>query len=280
MSRRHCDKRPHRRANGSPPDRGGRRRCLHYGAACLLTAISPVGFYPAARTAAQENRTADGKSVLWISASNAPPYSTPDKTGFEDRLFTEIFRRLGIEVRIYDVPSERGLSLLNEGRDDGTLARNAGMAQRYPNLVQFSEKALDREYLAYTKRADIEVTDWNSLAGFDVGIVNGWKILEENITTAGSLIKVRDGAQLFRILDEGRIDLAVFNRWGGLYLLRELGLKGVRALEPPLARRKVFFYMNKRHAALAEQASEVLRQMKLDGSYQRLIDETLGPLTS
>ncbi|GAB4356213.1 MAG: transporter substrate-binding domain-containing protein [Kiloniellaceae bacterium] len=218
--------------------------------------------------------------MLWISASNAPPYSTPDKTGFEDRLFTEIFRRLGIEVRIYDVPSERGLSLLNEGRDDGTLARNAGMAQRYPNLVQFSEKALDREYLAYTKRADIEVTDWNSLAGFDVGIVNGWKILEENITTAGSLIKVRDGAQLFRILDEGRIDLAVFNRWGGLYLLRELGLKGVRALEPPLARRKVFFYMNKRHAALAEQASEVLRQMKLDGSYQRLIDETLGPLTS
>jgi polar amino acid transport system substrate-binding protein len=183
-------------------------------------------------------------------------------------------------VQIYDVPSERGLTLLNDGQDDGTLARNAGMSARYPNMVQFSEKALDREYLAYTKRPDIEVSGWDSLAGYSVGIVNGWKILEQNITAAGVLIRVRDDAQLFRILEEDRVDLVVFNRWGGLYLLRELQIKGVRALEPPLARREVFFYLHKRHAELAERASEVLREMKRDGSYQQLVDETLGRLTS
>ena len=57
-------------------------------------------------------------------------------------------------------------------------------------------------------------------------------------------------------------------------------LRGSKAFQPPLARREVFFYLHKRHAALAERASEVLREMKRDGSYQRLVEEVLGPLTS
>jgi len=262
------------------PQTGSRRRVLQYGFTCLLTALAPGGLSVTGRAAAQESNTAAERRVLSISASNAPPYVTPQRTGFEDRLFTEVFRRLGIEVRIYDVPSQRGLVLLNEGQDDGTLARNPGMSKRFPNLVPFTEKALDREYMIYTTRPDIEAAGWDGLAGYSVGIVNGWKILERNITAARSLTKVRDGAQLFRLLNEGRVDLVVFNRWGGLYLLRELAIKGVRTLEPPLARREVFFYLHKSHQELIPRASEVLRGMKQDGSYQQLVDETLGPLTS
>ncbi len=257
-----------------------RRRVLQYGLTGFLTAAIPGSLSLTGRAAAQEPNAAAERRVLTISASNAPPYVTPQRTGLEDRLFTEVFRRLDIEVRIYDVPAQRGLVLLNDGQDDGTLARNPGMSKRYPNLVQFSEKALDREYLVYTTLPDIEVAGWDSLAGYSVGIVNGWKILERNITAARALTKVRDGAQLFRLLNEGRVDLVVFNRWGGLYLLRELAIKGVRTIEPPLARREVFFYLHKRHQELAQRASEVLREMKQDGSYQRLVEEALGPLIS
>lgn len=263
---------------GAEASRSGRRHFLHYGLGGLCAAA--VGSCLAGRALAQEQENSPTKKTLWISASNAPPYTTPTKDGFEDRLIREVFRRLDIDVRIYDVPSERGLTQLNEGHDDGTLARNPGMSARYPNMVQFSEKALDREYLAYTKRTDLKVNGWNSLAGYKIGIVKGWKILEQNITSAGELISLRDGAQLFRVLDENRIDLAVFNRWGGLYLLRELGIKDVRALEPPLARREVFFYLHQRHADLAVRASEILREIKQDGTYQGLVDEILTPLMS
>ena len=257
-----------------------RRRILQFGLTLGLAATFAGTLYRVGPAAAQEAREAAGQNVLWISASNSPPYVTPQRTGFEDRLFTEVFRRLGIEVRIYDVPAQRGLELLDAGQDDGTLARNPGMAQRYPNMVQFTEKALERQYMVFTKRTDIKVNGWDSLAGYSVGIVNGWKILERNITKAGSLKKVRDGGQLFRLLAGDRVDLVVFNRWGGQYLLRELDIHGVKALTPPLARREVFFYLHKRHAALVPQASAMLREMKRDGSYQRLVEEILGPLTS
>lgn len=168
--------------------------------------------------------------------------------------------------------------LLNEGHEDGSLARNPGMSERFPNLLQFSEHALTREYVVFAKRRDIEPDGWQSLQPYDVAIVNGWKILERNITGTRSMTKAADGEHLFRLLQNDRVDLVVFNRWGGLQLVKDLGLTDVALVEPPLARRDVYFYLHKKHAALAVEASEMLREMKRDGTYRQIFEETLAPL--
>ncbi len=217
---------------------------------------------------------------LTLSASQSPPYHTPDLKGLEDQIALEIYRRLGYSVTIYDAPAARALILLNDGIDDGALARNPNMQQRFPNLVQFSEHVLEREYVAFTKSPWVKIDGWESLENYTVGIVNGWKILERNITNSKDLIKVRDGTQLFKILDAGRVEIVVFNKWGGLQLIRDLDLKDVRPVMPSLAAKKVYFYLHKRHADLAEDASEILRELKRDGTYDRLTQETLNPLNN
>jgi len=221
---------------------------------------------------------ASQSKVLSLNASQVPPFHTSDQQGMEDRLVRELYRRLGFEVQIRDVPAERGLRLLDEGYDDGMLARNPNMQQRYPNVVQFSESALTREYVVFTKTENFEPAGWDSLAPYHVGIVTGWKILERNIKNAASLSTASDGARLFQLLEEGRVQVVVFNRWGGLQLVNDLRLEGVRTLEPPLARRDVFFYLHKRHGDLAARASDELRRMKRDGTYDRIVAETLSPL--
>lgn len=213
-----------------------------------------------------------------INGGQVAPFARPDGSGFEDRVAREIYRRLGIEVEITSAPSARALVLLNEGHEDGSLARNPGMSERFPNLLQFSEHALTREYVVFAKRRDIEPDGWQSLQPYDVAIVNGWKILERNITGTRSMTKAADGEHLFRLLQNDRVDLVVFNRWGGLQLVKDLGLTDVALVEPPLARRDVYFYLHKKHAALAVEASEMLREMKRDGTYRQIFEETLAPL--
>lgn len=215
--------------------------------------------------------------TLTINASQVPPYHTPDSMGFEDQLVKEIYRRLGYSITIRDAPAARSLILVNDGIDDGSLARNPNMQAKFPNMVQFSEHALERRYVAFTKLPDLEISGWDSLENYSVGIVNGWKILEKNIKKYKKMTKVRNSELLFKLLENHRADVVVFNKWGGLRLIKELGLQDVRLVEPPFASKKVYFYLNKRHANLAVKASDELRKMKEDGTYDWVAQEVLEP---
>lgn len=224
-----------------------------------------------------------GSSASWadklrINASQAPPYHTAQGDGFEDLVLKELYRRLGHDIEIHDVPSARGLELLNLGLDDGTLARNPNMSDIYPNLIQIDESVLQRTYIAFTKDPEFVAKTWEELIPYHIGFVNGWKILERNIQNGASITKVTNGRQLFQLLDTGRIDIAIYNFWGGLALIREMGLTEIRAAEPPLAQREVFFYLHKKHAALAIPGARALQEMKRDGAYNDLVNEILEPL--
>ena len=226
----------------------------------------------------QASASAETPSSLRIVSDEIPPLSTREHTGFEDLLAKEIYRRIGIEIEITLLPAQRVLTNANAGIDDGIHARIGGLAERYPNLVQFEEPTMDVEYVAFSRRRDIEIAGWDSFRPYNVGIITGWKILEWNIKTAKSLTKVGTVEQLFQILDAGRVDVVVYTRWGGLYEIRELALEDVRILEPPLAAREIFSYLHKKHKHLIPRASAALREMKRDGTYQRIFDQTLGKL--
>jgi polar amino acid transport system substrate-binding protein len=69
----------------------------------------------------------------------------------------------------------------------------------------------------------------------------------------------------------------MFDRWGGLWWIRAHGV-AAHALEPPIAVREMYLYLNKKHAALIPRISAALAQMKEDGEYQRIYSQTLTPL--
>ena len=65
-------------------------------------------------------------SPLILTTSNTYPLSTPEGTGFEDKIFAEAFRRIGREVRIIHLPAERAILQADQGMNDGTFLRIAG----------------------------------------------------------------------------------------------------------------------------------------------------------
>ena len=72
-------------------------------------------------------------------------------------------------------------------------------------------------------------------------------------------------------------DIVLAERWQGLWAAKQLGLK-VRMLQPPFKVSAMYMYLNKRHAALVPKVAKALVAMKQDGTFQRIIAETLKPL--
>jgi len=210
--------------------------------------------------------------VLVLNDTNEPPFTTPDGRGFLDAIAGETFRRAGVRLRLVKLPAERGLINANAGVGDGDLTRISGLEANYPNLVRVPEKLIEWDFTAFGKRAAL-VADWKTLRARPVGHIRGWKIYERQLEAAPHIVNAEDSAQLFRQLQRNRIEVALFERWQGLSRVRREGLNDVHALEPSLARRDMYIYLHKRHAALVPQLAKALREIKAEGQYDRLYRE-------
>lgn len=210
--------------------------------------------------------------TLRIGTTFAPPLSLPDQSGILDRMLKEAFSRIGVQVEFVTLPSERSLADAENGIIDGDNNRIAGLQSRYPNLVQVPESNMTYEFMAFASKPGIVIKDWKDLDQSDVSHIIGWKIVEDNVKSA-RVNKVVTPAQLFSLLKSGRTDVIIYDRFGGGHYLKEYGVEGGYPVEPPLARREMYLYLNARHAELAAPLADALRAMKKDGSHARYFEQ-------
>jgi len=212
---------------------------------------------------------------LVINTTGQPPLNTKDKTGFLDKLTSEAFSRIGLELTTIQLPAERGLVNVNAGIDDGEMSRIGGLQNKYPNLVPVPEKIMDWEFVVFSKHKITLDKGWDSLKPFSVAIINGWKILEKNVPKSVKLTKVNTPYQLFDILQKGRAELIIYERWSGLETIKNNKFTEIMLIEPPLASKEMFIYLNKKHQSLIPKLSQALHDMKIDGTYQNIMRKTL-----
>lgn len=210
-----------------------------------------------------------------ISASDAFPYSTPDNKGVADLIVLEAMKREGVSATVLYAPSERSLINANDGLVDGEFLRIAGLESSYKNLVMVPEDICENEFAVFSKKK-LNVSDWDSLRQYNVGFINGWKILEANITSARSITKVKDDKALFDLLLNDRADLVVFERLRGEAYLKANRISGVRVNHPVLSKRKMYLYLHNRNAHMVSRLAKTLKKMKQDGTVRRISESVLS----
>jgi polar amino acid transport system substrate-binding protein len=213
--------------------------------------------------------------ALVLSTFAGPPLSNESRTGYYDLILKEAFRRAGLVIDIVRLPAERSLTNADQGVTDGDFVRIAGLGSIYPNLVQVDEKITDFEFVGFSRNRSIKLSGWKSLEPYDVAIVRGWKILEISIVGARSLVRVKDQKLLFTLLKNDRADVVVYSRFEGYEMIRQLDIRDAVSLEPPLAIREMFLYLNRKHSDLVPVIEKKLREMKLDGSIDLIRSKTL-----
>lgn len=223
---------------------------------------------------------AANEPTLVLNDTNEPPFTTQAGDGFLDIIAGEAFRRAGLRLKLVKLPAERGLINANAGIDDGDFSRIAGLEKIYPNLIRIPEKLVDWHFVAFARQAKLSKADWAALEPFSVGHIKGWKILEQNLRPPTQITTVDTPEQLFAMLDRNRIDLALFERWLGLALAKKMGIQDIRIVEPSLAEREMFIYLNKRHAGKAPAIAAALRAIKAEGLYTKVCREKFAPLAA
>ncbi len=205
--------------------------------------------------------------TLTISTNNTPL----DRAALEG-LSREAFHRIGVELRLIRLPSERSLRSADLGEIDGEGLRVAGLERLYANLVQVPERYIGISFVAFAKQPGIDLSaGWRGLASWRVAFITGWKLFETHATDARSVTKVDTPEQMFRMLDSGRVDLALYTLADGLALARGMKLEGIAPLSPALQDVDMYLYLNRRHLTLIPRLAEALRDMKADGTYQRIL---------
>ena len=209
-----------------------------------------------------------------VTAAMPPIAPSADKPGYMELIAREAFNRVGVKVTISSLPGERALLNANTGIDDGDLLRIPGLEKFYPNLIRVPEKVMDFEFVAFTKNPDIKVKTIAGLEPYTVAYVTGWKFYENRIKKAKNITQAPNLAALFQLLQKGRADIVLAERWQGLWAAKQEGIK-VKHLHPPLKVSNMYMYLHKRHAALVPKVAEALANMKQDGSFQKIVASTL-----
>jgi polar amino acid transport system substrate-binding protein len=208
-----------------------------------------------------------------IGACHRAPLSTDSGSGILDRVVIEAFRRIGYAACIEQQTCERSLRNANQGITDGDLLRiPSAVASSAPHLLAVPEVLYAVPMTAFSRDPALSVKQLDDLAPWRVGYIVGWKILEERVR-ARTVLGARGPEELFTLLAQDKADLVIYERITGEQTIRNLGLRGIRTLEPPLLLTPQHLMLHRRHQALIEPLAAALRAIKADGSYPALFKQ-------
>ena len=214
-----------------------------------------------------------------MNSLGCEPYSR-----FLDILYKEAFSRLGYTFSHSIYPMKRTNFEVNSGRVDGACAwsqMDPEQLKKYPNLIQVKEPVWRASIHAYTRCAGIRINGRESLLqykGTVIGHTRGVMTIEKlKRQLKGSGLRFHETlntAQSIRMLASKRIDIFLDFSGAVAIALAKEEFKGLDIINagPVIPSLPLYPYLHKKHADLAAPLARVLKQMKTDGSVNRIID--------
>ncbi|MCE2593669.1 transporter substrate-binding domain-containing protein [Motilimonas cestriensis] len=212
-----------------------------------------------------------------------PPYqyeSAGEVKGIAVDIVKEAFGRLGIKAEIRVLPWSRAIRYIEQGQADAIFT--AFKTPEREKFADYSNEILLWQTISLFVRSDSTLEfngDLKTLRGMTVGVVKGvnygksWDAaMNEGVFNSVELSN--EGEQNMRKLLVGRVPIIVSNRFGAYANVNKTAqLNDIRELKPALEHIASYIaFSKKRNLALTrDQFDQTLKQMKQDGSYQRII---------
>ena len=199
----------------------------------------------------------------------------PEENAFHDaaaEIIRQAYGKLEIEIDYQTLPAERALYMSNDGQVDGELVRIEGIENKYPNLIRVPFSHVTADQMAFARDASIRIDGWESLRPYAIAFHRGYKVAEHN-TEGMNRIHTKDDAHAFNLLEQGRVDIVIANRYTGDQVIRESGIMNVAMLMPPVQRDPLYHYLHVRHRDLVKKVTKVLKEMERNGEVARIREQ-------
>ena len=201
---------------------------------------------------------------------------SPVKDILERRL-QNAFERIGLKCKLIDPGSaQRALVMANEN-GDGDANRVPTIKQIAPkdteNLIQIPESINAIKFYVYTNGPILSVNSYKALDNFRNGFRVGTKILEKNIPDKRIILP--NATRLFQMLNDERLDTVIELPFIADKIIKENNYSGITKLIPPLIDVPSYIFIHKKHRALIPDIANALKEMKADGTFEKIEEEVL-----
>ncbi len=188
-------------------------------------------------------------------------------------LLKEIYKSAGLVAQVEPLPGARANAALLRGEKDGEVARIRAYSERNPSLIRVDPPYYYLTTAVFARQGQKPIKDKAELASYRVGTVRGIAHAEAAVAGLSKVEVVSDYEQLFRMLDAGRIDVAIDTGINGRMMIKRLALSRVEQVGE-LARLDLHTMLHPKHEALAARIGNAIRSMKASGELDKLIERT------
>jgi len=190
------------------------------------------------------------------------------------RILAEAYRRLGIHINVKGLPGLRAIHDADSGHSAGEVVRLKFVLKKYANLRLVPEPVLYLNQVAAATNPDLKITGWRDVKKYSVVTVLGFKSIQRRVRDQDHVF-TNDIAAALRVLKHGRVDILILSRMDILRAIQKNEIKGVHVLDPPLKRVPLYHLLHKNHEKMIPAVDRVLKNMRQDGTTQRLTDAYL-----
>lgn len=188
------------------------------------------------------------------------------------RILSEAYENIGINVTIEELPSKRALFLSNKGITDGELIRIDNIDLKYTELIKVPVAYMSIRHMVWTKNVVLPCNDKVNLSPYLIGFNRGY-LFAEGVTKGMNKYAAGSFQQVFKMLDLGRVEVAIATDYTGKSIIRELDLQGISMLPTPLDITPVFHYLHDKNKHLLDRITSSLQKMQRDGRFNKIISQ-------
>jgi PAS domain S-box-containing protein len=219
--------------------------------------------------------TSNKTPLLFLGNQNIAPVVYLDGTtpsGIAVDLVHALARYMSEPVEIRAMNWSEAQALVARGDADALIQINP--TEERKKIYDFSDPLLESHFSIFTRADTAGINGLSGLEGLRVGVEKGGlpqSLLEPDPQVRLTIIpNFTDG---FRQLNEGSVDAVVVDYRVGSYFLAENNIRNIRVSGEPVASSNSSIAVKKGNARLLNEINNALRNIRADGTYQKIIDD-------
>ncbi|MEH6404528.1 MAG: hypothetical protein V7750_14205 [Sneathiella sp.] len=227
-------------------------------------------------------------TIFWFSALSmfitqpllADDYTFAVAENTVDTIVSEVIIKkaytiLGHTISIIRLPPKRALNEASSGTLDGDVQRIYSVGHTYPNLIRIEPPI---NYIYGTgfvlKGSKVDVTTWEDLKKYRVGIILGIRFAETNVPKKNSFAYY-SYKKLTEALNEGKIDIGIYPQSNGIYQTLLFGEKNIIPIKTPLSKFDLYHYVHKKNKHLVKDLTDIFRRFEKNGVLENVRQHVL-----
>ena len=247
--------------------------------AIALVAVAAMGLL--AGCGSEKSKMTQEAGVLRVgSETTFPPFEFTEGdqyVGFDVDLSEAIAKKLGLKMEFKSMGFDALIPAVQSG-DIDMIAAGINATPEREKALDFSDVYFDQGgFITVVRKDNTSIHNMDELAGKTVGVQIGTVPADMAKAIPNTTVKEMDSnSNIFMELKAGTIDAAIIDNAVAMYYLKQGADKDLKLVGEPTKAPGTVLGVKKGNTELQQAINKALKELKEDGTYQKIYDKWFG----